>query len=152
MKVNYDPPVEHGIKPRVHYVGVTTESENTYCTFGAEVIQVAPSPKYLLEAEIVGDKSIVSEYVWTCFLNETKPCHNFMDIQYDNDRGYAIDVPTYQYTRMELELIMYRDYRNKVVPFNKCMIVIESGDENVMEMELTNLKTHHKGNTYDPRD
>lgn len=37
IKINYDPEVDLVLRPRVHYVGVTTEEVETYCTFGAEL-------------------------------------------------------------------------------------------------------------------
>jgi hypothetical protein len=75
VRVDHNVETGSGIKERTHFIGLQTETQETFCTFGFDELDVeANQDNFILNAMIIGNQDLVNYHMWDCSINDSATC------------------------------------------------------------------------------
>lgn len=126
--------MSYGLRPRTHFIGVQTETLDTYCSFGYDQIYIDEDKEdFVLHGRIVGDQSLINKYEWRCSINGSERCS--LPFTFVGGKGNAIQFKPIKDATMKFELHLKTEYPDEFVDIGTCQTTLVV-KKNVIPMRL----------------
>lgn len=134
VRVDHWPDRSESLGPKTHYIGIQTETIETFCTFGFDELNVDADDEYFeLHAHIVGDGTLVNRYEWRCSIDGEDKCT--LNFEFVNGEGNKIRFKPIEDSLMYFELHLEKEYPDTFIDLSTCSTTLNV-KQNVTPLSL----------------